>query len=300
MAEAADPTTVTRATSSARRCGDCARSPSAPLAATSPSGPVPCEALMHETRRARLVGYGVALLATALAVLLRLALFGYVANKGPFITFFPAIIVSAYIGGLRPGLLATLLSAVAADYFLIEPDYSVGIYRDRAEAYALGLFVLTGVAISALGESRLRSQRHLAASERRYAVTLSSIGDAVIATDTQARVTFLNSAAEVLTGWPLTDAAGRPLAEVFRIVNEVTRRPVEDPAAKVLRSGTVVGLANHTALVARDGREVPIDDCGAPILDDRGAVAGVVLVFRDVAQRRQAEEAEAIQRANQR
>ena len=98
----------------------------------------------------------------------------------------------------------------------------------------------------------------------------------------------------------LADAVGRPFAEVFRIVNEQTRQPVEDAAAKVLRLGTVVGLANHTALVARDGREVPIDDCGAPIIDDRGAIAGVVLVFRDVTQRRQAEEAEAIRRANQR
>src|SRR5262245_42899067 len=255
---------------------------------------------MRETLRARLVAYSVALLATALALLLRLAFFGYVADKGPFITFFPAIIVSAYIGGLRPGLLATLLSAVTADYFLIEPQYSAGIYRDRAEAYALGLFVLTGAALSALGESRLRSQRHLAASERRYAVTLASIGDAVIATDSQARATFLNPAAEALTGWPMAEAAGRPLAEVFRIVNEQTRQPVEDPAARVLRSGTVVGLANHTVLLARDGREVPIDDCGAPIRDDRGGIQGVVLVFRDVSQRRQAEEGELLRHVNTR
>src|SRR5207302_5494773 len=78
------------------------------------------------------------------------------------------------------------------------------------------------------------------------------------------------------------------------------RQPVEDPAAKVLRSGTVVGLANHTALLARDGRETPIDDCGAPIIDDRGAVAGVVLVFRDVTQRRRAELAEALRDSEQR
>src|SRR5262245_61315026 len=255
---------------------------------------------MRETLRARLVAYSVALLATALALLLRLAFFGYVADKGPFITFFPAIIVSAYIGGLRPGLLATLLSAVTADYFLIEPHYSAGIYRDRAEAYALGLFVLTGAALSALGESRLRSQRHLAASERRYAVTLASIGDAVIATDSQARATFLNPAAEALTGWPMAEAAGRPLAEVFRIVNEQTGQRVEDPAAKVLRLGTIVGLANHTVLQARDGREVPIDDCGAPILDARGGIQGVVLVFRDVSQRRRAEEGELLRHVNTR
>ena len=106
--------------------------------------------------------------------------------------------------------------------------------------------------------------------------------------------------AESLTGWPLAEAVGRPLAEVFRIVNEQTRQPVEDPAAKVLRHGAVVGLANHTALLARDGREIPIDDSGAPIIDDGGRIAGVVLVFRDVTQRRRAEEAEAFRRANER
>src|SRR5262249_51662118 len=172
--------------------------------------------------------------------------------------------------------------------------------HDPADALSLGLFTLTGIVLSVLSESRLRFQRRTAASERRYAVTLGSIGDAVIATDTQARVTFLNPAAEALTGWPLGDALGRPLTEVFRIINEQTRQPAEDPAAKVLRSGTVVGLANHTALLARDGRETPIDDCGAPIIDDRGRITGVVLVFRDVTQRRRADEAEVFRRANER
>ena len=150
---------------------------------------------MHEQRRAQTFAYGVAVLAIGLSVLLRLALFGLVADRSPFITFFFAVILSAYIGGVRPGLLATLLSAVAADYFLIAPRYSLWIY-DTAQANALGLFVLIGVAFSVLGESRLRSERRVAAGERRYSVTLASIGDAVIATDTQARVTFLNPAAE--------------------------------------------------------------------------------------------------------
>ncbi len=136
------------------------------------------------------------------------------------------------------------------------------------------------------------AERKLRESERRYAVTLSSIGDAVIATDDQACVTFMNPVAEALTGWPQADALGQPLTEVFRIVNEQTRATVEDPAAKVLRLGTVVGLANHTVLLARDGCEVPIDDCGSPIIDDLGRITGVVLVFRDMTQRRKAEEAE--------
>src|SRR5262249_41167924 len=94
-----------------------------------------------------------------------------------------------------------------------------------------------------------------------------------------------------LTGWEPNEAAGKPLEQVFHIVNEETGRPVESPVRKVLREGVVVGLANHTVLVARDGREVPIDDSGAPIPGEGGAVAGVVLVFRDVTEARRAVEA---------
>jgi two-component system cell cycle sensor histidine kinase/response regulator CckA len=135
-----------------------------------------------------------------------------------------------------------------------------------------------------------RAERELQESRHRYAVTLNSIGDAVIATDRQGCVTFLNPVAEELTGWRLAEAAGRPLAQVFRITNEETRGPVEDPVARVLRQGAVVGLANHTVLIRRDGKEVPIDDCGAPIRDDGGTVTGAVLVFHDITERRKAEE----------
>lgn len=104
------------------------------------------------------------------------------------------------------------------------------------------------------------AERRLRDSERRYVATLSSIGDAVIATDAATRITFMNPVAESLTGWTRQEAVGRALKDVFVIVNEDTREPVEDPAEKVLRLGTIVGLANHTVLIARDGREMPIDD----------------------------------------
>lgn len=130
----------------------------------------------------------------------------------------------------------------------------------------------------------------LRASERRFVTTLSSIGEAVIATDAQSHVTFMNPVAEALTGWPFRDASGVSLDQVFRIVNEHTRLAVEDPAVMVLRLGVVVGLANHTLLLARDGREIPIDDSGSPIIDDNGDVTGAVLVFRDISERRRLEE----------
>jgi PAS domain S-box-containing protein len=121
------------------------------------------------------------------------------------------------------------------------------------------------------------------------ATTLRSIGDAVITTDVSSRVQFLNPVAETLTGWSSTAAEGRLLTEVFHIVNESTRQPVEDPTAKVLREKIVVGLANHTLLLTRDGRQIPIDDSGAPIHDENGVITGVVLVFRDVTSRRQSQ-----------
>jgi len=120
-----------------------------------------------------------------------------------------------------------------------------------------------------------------------HEATLTSIGEAVIVTDHQGRVTFMNPVAEALTGWPMEEAQGQALDTIFRIVNELTRRPVESPVAKVLREGLVVGLANHTVLIARDGTERPIDDSGAPVRDARGELCGVVLVFRDVTEQRQ-------------
>jgi PAS domain S-box-containing protein len=126
-----------------------------------------------------------------------------------------------------------------------------------------------------------RSEAARRASMERYRVTLQSIGDAVIATDAVGVVEFLNPVAATLTGWPEAEARGRSLADVFAIVNEDTRQPVEDPVARVLREGVVVGLANHTLLIARDGTERPIADSGAPIRDASGEITGVVLVFRD-------------------
>jgi PAS domain S-box-containing protein len=119
-------------------------------------------------------------------------------------------------------------------------------------------------------------------------VTLSSIGDAVITTDTQGRVTFMNPVTESVTGWNQADALGKPLDEVFRIINVNTLTTVESPVARVIREGTIVGLANHTVLIARNGTEVPIDDSAAPIRNN-GDLIGVVLVFRDVTERNRAE-----------
>jgi len=134
------------------------------------------------------------------------------------------------------------------------------------------------------------AEAKLRRSEESLAATLYSIGDAVLACDERGRITRINPVAERLTGWPEREAVGRPLEEVFNIINEETRAPVSNPVVKVLKEGVVVGLANHTALVARDGTERPIADSGAPIRDAEGVTRGAVLVFRDVTEERRAAE----------
>jgi PAS domain S-box-containing protein len=143
---------------------------------------------------------------------------------------------------------------------------------------------------------RKRAAAALDAQREWFRVTLASIGDAVIAADSSGHVSYMNQSAETLTGWTAAEAAGRPLAEVFHIVNEKSRQPVENPATLVIRLGNIVGLANHTVLISRDGTERPIADSAAPIRDASGAIIGVVLVFRDVTEERRAEDAVAEQR----
>ncbi len=135
---------------------------------------------------------------------------------------------------------------------------------------------------------RKRAEETVQEQRERLRVTLASIGDAVIATDQSGRITFMNAVAEGLTGWAFAESAGKPTAKVFHIINEQTRTIVDDPVARVLREGTIVGLANHTILVKKDGTEVPIDDSGAPIKDVDGSTMGVVLVFRDITERKRA------------
>jgi PAS domain S-box-containing protein len=148
---------------------------------------------------------------------------------------------------------------------------------------------------SAVEKVSLRRQieeqrREIEWSRNQLRVTLASIGDAVIATDPAGNVTFLNPVAERLTGWQSEDARGLPLPEVFVIVNEETRNAAANPALRALREGTIVGLANHTVLIGKDGSERTIDDSAAPIRDEMGDLYGAVLVFRDVTERRRTEQ----------
>jgi PAS domain S-box-containing protein len=160
-----------------------------------------------------------------------------------------------------------------------------GIFTESDEHIIEGL-----AAQAAIAMDNARLYREARDQQERLRITLAGIGDAVIATDTQGRITFMNGVAQALTAWTEQDAIGKPLKDVFCIVNEFTRKPAENPVSKVLREGRIVGLANHTTLLARDGREIPIDDSGAPIFDDAHNLVGVILVFRDITERRQSEQ----------
>ncbi|MBN1266488.1 MAG: PAS domain S-box protein [Anaerolineales bacterium] len=169
-----------------------------------------------------------------------------------------------------------------ADAYDSRPPFIIDLAKKRLHATAR----LIGYMIEAcLAEETLRK------SEETLRTTLHSVGDAVISTDMDGLVTSMNPVAESLTGWSEGEAIGQPLATAFRIVNEQTWQLIESPVTHVLESGQIVGLSNHTILIARDGREIPIADSGAPIRNDAGEITGVVLVFRDQTKERADREA---------
>jgi PAS domain S-box-containing protein len=257
----------------------------------------------EDPRKRSLTAYGLAIGLTLATLLIRLTLDVGWGHRPLLILFMLPIIVSAYWGGLGPGVLATVVAALTVDFFLIPPLHSLGL-EDPRDLVQLLIFVAEGVVIASLNEALHRSRREserrrrreevaqalLTERERDLAVTLDSIGDAVIATDTQGRVVRMNPVAETLTGWPAGEARGRQLSEIFAIFNEDTWEKLESPVQLVLK-GSAVGLTNHCLLVARDGSSRAIADSAAAIRDANGLVRGVVLVFRDQSEERKAERA---------
>lgn len=230
-----------------------------------------------------------AVLATGVALGITLAI-PALFQRSIMLLFITAVMVSAWFGGLLPGLLTALLSLLAIDYFLIGPSSDMwGIGRPE-DAIPLVFFALAALLVSSLAAARRQAEDQERKQREQLRVTLTSIGDAVIATDPAGKITFLNPVAESLTGWKLPEALGVPLEKVFVVVNEETRRPVENPVVRIIREGRIVGLANHTLLLSQDGREIAIDDSGAPIRDAGGALAGCVMVFRDISAKRRTED----------
>ena len=202
-------------------------------------------------------------------------------------------------------VLAHLGAVPGTNWFLLAKVDRQEIYADLNSelrlflALVAALLVMIGVGMALIYNQRQRGVYHALYNEEkeRYAVqeefrtTLYSIGDAVITTDRVGKIKFLNPVAEKLTGWQEKEARGRNLLEVFNIVNEETRQAVPSPVDRVLKEGLVVGLANHTVLISKNKREIPIADSGAPIKDEDGAIIGVILVFRDQTAERNAQKA---------
>jgi PAS domain S-box-containing protein len=232
--------------------------------------------------RSRLLRFGVAGLSVAVAWALRHALTPLIGpTELPFITFFLAIVVAAGFGGLRPALIAIFLAIVLARWSFFVPIHELSIGSGNVLAGLL-MFLFISVLIAGSIE-KIHQEKDL------LSTTLRSIGDAVIVTDGESRVRFLNMEAENLTGWRMSEARGKPLLEVFKIVNEHTRKPLGNPALEALHLKRTVILSGHTLLLTKDGREMPVDDSVAPIRDVSGRMAGTVIVFRDITEKRNAE-----------
>ena len=238
------------------------------------------------------VAYAIALLAVAAAVVLRQILDPILGDSLPLVTLYGAVAGAVWVGGFAPALLAAVTGYLACSYLFIQPRGTIPL-TSAADATGAVAYLMTCGLIIAIGEAMRAAQARAHKRGEMMRITLSSIGDAVIVTDVDGRVTSLNAVAETLIGWTAHDAAGRPLDEVFHIVNEDTRQPVPNPALRALREGTAVGLANHTVLISKDGTERAIDDSAAPVRDADGAVSGSVLIFRDITERRQWERDEA-------
>src|SRR4029453_4284721 len=230
---------------------------------------------------------------------LSLLVFGDVAPNlidSPYILF-PALIWAAVRLGPQGAITAMgLVSAIAVRETIggFGPFAGQPLHESLLALQAfLSIVAVTTLVLAAVVAERRKADAVAQEQREWLAVTLSSIGDAVIVTDTQGRGTFMNLVAASVTGWPEAEALGKHITAVFQIINEYTRQGIENPIARVLREDTVVGLAPPALLIARDGMEPPIDASSAPLRAPRESLLGVVLVFRDITERKCAEDTQA-------
>ena len=243
-----------------------------------------------------IVRYGVAVIGVALATIIRLLLDPALGDRLPFTTYFITTILIAIYVGFGPGLFSAALGALVGSYLFMSPRYSLLVSGSlgilQLSAYGVLTAVLSVLIKIIQDAGRKADQNALALSEsrERLATILASIGDAVIATDLDGRVTFMNGIAQALTGWSQDEASGRPIQELFKLVNEESHE-LDCPVERVLREDNPDGSTRPALLISRGGKEVPVEDNSSAIKNDSGKTTGVVLVFRDITQRKQAEQA---------
>lgn len=238
--------------------------------------------------------FGLPLLAFVLILLIILLVSRFFSLSLDLTTLIIALLIAtAWFMGRYPGLLIAAVFESTIVYFQTTP------YTAKSAVITFNRLVLF-CSIVIFASSRRKAELKLREQRELLRVTLASIGDAVIATDADGKVNFINPTAENLTGWSSEDACEKPLEEVFKIVNEETREIVESPFTTVIKEGAIVGLANHTVLISKTGEETPIEDSGAPIKDWEGKIIGTVIVFHDVTERRRIEkEREALLKSEQ-
>ena len=269
-----------------------------------PSGSLPGSQTGANSHRSLPRRHAIALLSVTAAVLLRWILIPVLHDNFPFITLYGAVAIAVWYSRWQPAALASLIGYLAARYLFFTPTDN-SAFMVVGEVFGLVAYGLSCGLIIYFGERMHRAngkllqlfqstntlEDALTKEKELLATTLASIGDAVIVTDAQGHVTSMNAEAERLLGWKTSEVIHRPLSDIFRIFDEHSRRPAENPIDRALREGAVVGLANHTILISRDGTEIPIDDSAAPIRQGDGPVLGVALVFRDVTDQRAAQRA---------
>ncbi|HZR78134.1 MAG TPA: ATP-binding protein [Chthoniobacterales bacterium] len=275
---------------------------------------------LRNNLRSAVLRYAIALAMLAIPAAVTLAFKNYpVLNPIISLSYLLAVAAAAWWAGATAGI---VVSCLCIPLLTVTASGGSRILPPRFDPLGLAVLCFFSILVAAVANARRRIElllritneelerkvkertAELESSRNWWETTLASIGDAVIATDLEGRVTFMNQIAASLTGWTREDALNRPLVEVFSIINEFSKEYCDNPVKRVLAHGVVVGLANHTLLMSRDGREIPIDDSAAPIRAERGEIAGVVLIFRDVTERRQAEKVaevarQSLERTNQ-
>jgi two-component system cell cycle sensor histidine kinase/response regulator CckA len=236
---------------------------------------------MNRLKRSPLHGSVFAMAVSAAALLVTVFLRPYL-DPNIFVFFVLAAWISAWQYGRTGGLVSTAMSAVAILYFFLRPDPAVTA-PSWTVLFRLMAFVVLGSVVTWMTAAWREGKRL-------FSATLSSIGDAVLVTDADGRVTFLNPVAESLTGWPRAEAQGKPAADLLKLLQERGREPVENPISRALREQVIIGMQEPEVLVSRSGSELPVEHSASPVRDDSGEVQGAVLVFRDISKRLQLEE----------
>lgn len=230
----------------------------------------------------------ITILAVALATAARWLLDPYLGDQEPFIVFYVSVIVAAWAGGMRTALLATALGLFLAFYIFVPPRFGFA-FDTTADQISCVLYLLVSLGFISFSEAMRRARRHADLRREELRVTLASIGDGVITTDTAGCITYMNAPAEAFTGWKLAESLGKPLQEVSILHDEQSDLQLPSLGLRALGEGKVISVTNPTVLVARDGKRRPVDETAAPIRDARSNIVGAVLVQRDVSDEREAE-----------